>query len=72
LVNENRRRHGMDRQIQAKQGTVTELASEARRQLLGAKEQEQDQVKGQAGGGRSETEDRLSAMRQTRSRGREG
>lgn len=62
----------MDKKLQGSGNTITELASEARAQLLGEKKKDADPAKEQSGSGRSETEEKLRAMRGTRPRGREG
>lgn len=59
LLNEHRRRHGLDKKLEMEGGTVSQLAVEAREQLMGRKK------KGGAGEveetrkGRSEDEERL-------------
>lgn len=62
LLNEHRRRHGFDKKLERQGGTVSQLAAEAREQLMGSKKS--------AGGdaaetrkGRSEDEERLRAMK---------
>lgn len=76
LLNESRRRHGMDKRLQGSGNTITELASEARSQLTGSKKKDDDaskeQTTGASGSGRSETEERLREFKGTRPRGREG
>jgi len=63
LLNENRRRHGLADRLDKGNNTITQLASEARAQLLGEKD------KGDVGAGvdvkrgRSEEEERLRAMK---------
>ena len=71
LVNESRRRHGMDKRLERGGNTVTELASEARAQMFGSKKDSGGEKK-PAGSGRSEEEERLRAMRGKRSSKREG
>lgn len=62
LLNEHRRRHGMRERVEGDQGgTVTQLASEARAQLLGRKQKEGRRELGEAG--RSEEEERLRALK---------
>lgn len=62
LLNEHRRRHGMRDRVEGDQGgTVTQLASEARAQLMGKKKEEAKREQVEAG--RSNEEERLRAMR---------
>ena len=63
LLNESRRRHGMDERIEQKGSTVTQLASEARSQLLGSRAKDLEKESVSTGSGRSESEERLRAMR---------
>ena len=63
LLNESRRRHGMDKRLQGGGNTITELASEAKSQLLGSKKKDEDTSKEHSGSGRSENEERLREMR---------
>lgn len=72
LLNESRRRHGMDKRVTGSGNTITELATEARAQLLGSKKRDDEAPKEQTGSGRSENEERLKELRGTRPSGREG
>ncbi|KAK3722715.1 hypothetical protein LTR37_002286 [Vermiconidia calcicola] len=67
LFNENRRRHGVDKRLEGGGNTVTELVSEARAQLMGSKKKSEGAEKAAGSSGRSEEEERLRAMRGTRS-----
>ena len=62
LLNEHRRRHGQAERLERGSNTVSELASEAREQLLGARPGVEN-VKATAGSGRSEEEERLRALK---------
>ena len=70
LLHESRRRHGMEKRIDGR-GTFTELASEAKTQLLGSKK-DGDGARAEVGSGRSEEEERLRALRGKRPSNREG
>ena len=61
LLNESRRRHGMRESVE-RGGTVTQLASEARAQIMGGNKKKTDGGAGEAGSGRSEDE-RLRALK---------
>ena len=62
LLNESRRRHGVVQKLEKGGNTVTELASEARTQLLGPRKKGGDRTEvTQPGSGRSEDEERLRA-----------
>lgn len=62
LLNEHRRRHGFDKKLEREGGTVTQLASEARAQLMGSKKDEAASTEVERKG-RSEDEERLRAMK---------
>ena len=62
LLNEHRRRHGMREGVGAEKSTVGELASEARKQLLGGKKDEKE-GRVRAEGQRSEEEERLQVLK---------
>ena len=72
LLNESRRRHGVDRRLEKGGNTVTELAGEARAQMFGAKKGGGGEDRGSAGGGRSEEEETLRALRGKRPSNPEG
>ena len=72
LLNESRRRHGMEKRLERGGNTVTELANEARIQLLGCKRKDENVGRVATGSGRSEEEERLRAMRGKRSSSKEG
>lgn len=57
----------MDKKLDRGGNTVTELVREAKAQLMGEKEEVKEKGKGQAGSGRSREEERLRAMRGSRS-----
>jgi len=63
LLNEHRRRHGQAERLERGGNTITELASEAREQLMGARKKVEGGEAGKVGGGRGEEEDRLRAMK---------
>ena len=65
LLNESRRRHGLDKKLERSGNTVSQLAGEAREQIMGGKGRVKE---GGASGdevrsGRSEDEERLRAMK---------
>lgn len=62
LLNEHRRRHGLDKRLEREGGTVSQLAIEAREQLMGSKKKGSGEV-AEARKGRSEDEERLMAMK---------
>ena len=59
----------MEKSVGRSGNTVTELASEARSQLFGQKKSNVDESKAKPGGGRSESEERLLAMRGKKPKG---
>ncbi|KAI7237774.1 hypothetical protein KC330_g3012 [Hortaea werneckii] len=63
LYNEQRRRHGRAERLEKGGNSVTELAGEARRQLLGSKGKEAEK-KEQGTGGKSDEEERLRALKE--------
>ena len=72
LLNESRRRHGVDKRLEKGGNTVTELANEARAQLMGSKKTDSDSSPTVGGSGRSEEEERLRAMRGKKPSSRDG
>lgn len=63
LLNEDRRRHGLEPKLdQGGNNTVTQLASEVRQQLMGARKSKVEEVSGKVGGGRSRDEERLRQL----------
>jgi hypothetical protein len=42
LLNESRRRHGLEKKVDGANGTLAELAGEARSQLLGSRKEKSD------------------------------
>lgn len=72
LLNESRRRHGVDKRLERGGNTITELLSEGRSQLFGEKTNEEVAKKGDVGTGLSENEEKLRAMRGRRPGSREG
>ena len=62
LYNEHRRRHGQSARLESGGNTVSELASEARQQLFGARKKEIDSFN-QSLSARSEEEEKLRAMK---------
>lgn len=63
LMNEHRRRHGLDKKLDRGGNTVTELAREAKSQLMGEKGEAKEKNGVRSGSGRSEEEERLRALR---------
>ena len=63
LLNEHRRRHGQAARLERGNNTVSELATEAREQLLGSNEKAGSVQVAQVGSGRSEEEERLRALK---------
>ena len=63
LYNEQRRRHGRAERLEKGGNTVTELAGEARRQLMGSKSKEAEN-KEQSTAGKSDEEERLRALKE--------
>ncbi|KAK5138258.1 hypothetical protein LTR08_003319 [Meristemomyces frigidus] len=68
LLNEHRRRHGQAERLERGGNTVTELASEAREQLLGASKKVDNVDAAKVGSGRSEGEERLRGLKGRMSR----
>ncbi|KAI7189719.1 hypothetical protein KC343_g15167 [Hortaea werneckii] len=63
LYNEQRRRHGRAERLEKGGNTITELAGEARRQLLGSKTKEAGNHE-QVTSGKSDEEERLRALKE--------
>ena len=62
-MQESRKRHGVEKRLDRGGSTVTELAGEARAQLLGSKKRDEKSLKNEAGSAKSEEEQRLRALR---------
>jgi hypothetical protein len=65
-MNEHRRRHGLDKRLDAGGNTVTELAKEAKVQMFGKKDGQSQESNTAVGSGRSREEEKLRALKESR------
>lgn len=71
-MQEHLRRHGVEKRLDRGSNTIAELASEAKSQLLGRKEEYKKVGEGKSAQGRGPEEEKLRAMKGSRSRSSDG